>query len=101
MLLPLIETPWLCILSASSHVPQPFHNMATKCSLDEKLDSSADHIDDVETQQERVLSMHENNVGIRERALDDGRTLTSHRHSRSMYSTRRRQNVSSARSTFA
>lgn len=36
--------------------------MATKHSLDEKLDSSADHLDDVETQQERVLSTQENNV---------------------------------------
>jgi len=37
--------------------------MATKYSLDEKVDSSADHIDDVETQQERVLGTQENNVG--------------------------------------
>jgi hypothetical protein len=37
--------------------------MATKYSLDEKLDSSTDHIDDVETQQERVLSTQENSVG--------------------------------------
>jgi hypothetical protein len=29
--------------------------MATKYPLDEKLDSSADQIDDVEVQQERVL----------------------------------------------
>jgi hypothetical protein len=40
--------------------------MATKYSLDEKLDSSADHIDDVETQQERVTSTQENNVGTTE-----------------------------------
>jgi len=38
--------------------------MATKYPLDEKLDSSADQIDDVETQQERVLT-HENNVSRR------------------------------------
>jgi hypothetical protein len=37
--------------------------MATKHPLDEKLDSSADQIDDVENQQERELSTQENNVG--------------------------------------
>lgn len=37
--------------------------MATKYPLDEKLASSGDHIDDVETQQERVMSTQENNVG--------------------------------------
>lgn len=40
--------------------------MATKYAFDEKLDSSADHIDDVETQQERVLSAQENNVSVSE-----------------------------------
>jgi hypothetical protein len=40
--------------------------MATKYSLDEKLDSPADHIDNVETQQERIFSAQENNVGISE-----------------------------------
>lgn len=42
---------------------QTLETMAKKYSLDEKLDSSADHIDDVETQQERVTSTKENNVG--------------------------------------
>jgi hypothetical protein len=37
--------------------------MATKYPLDEKLDSSADQIDNVENQQERVLSTQENDVG--------------------------------------
>jgi hypothetical protein len=36
--------------------------MATKYPLDEKLDSSADQIDDVEVQQERVLRAEETNV---------------------------------------
>ena len=40
--------------------------MATKYPLDKKVDSSADHIDDVETQQERVLSTQEIEVGISE-----------------------------------
>ena len=39
--------------------------MTTKYPLDEKLDSSADQIDDVETQQERVLGTQDNNVGGR------------------------------------
>jgi hypothetical protein len=37
--------------------------MTTKYPLDEKLDISADQIDDVETQQERVLATQDNNVG--------------------------------------
>jgi hypothetical protein len=36
--------------------------MATKYPLDEKLDSSADQIDDVEVQQERVFRAEETNV---------------------------------------
>jgi hypothetical protein len=36
--------------------------MATKYPLDEKLDSSADQIDDVEVQQEHVLRAEETNV---------------------------------------
>jgi hypothetical protein len=35
--------------------------MATKYPLDEKLDSSADQIDDVEVQQEHVLRAEETN----------------------------------------
>ena len=40
--------------------------MATEYPLDEKLDSSADHLDDVENQQERVLNTQENNVSVQE-----------------------------------
>jgi hypothetical protein len=36
--------------------------MATEYPLDEKLDSSADQIDDVEVQQERILHVEETNV---------------------------------------
>jgi len=47
--------------------------MATKYSLEGKQDSSADHIDDVETQQERVLSTQENN-GPQEHVFDPKET---------------------------
>jgi hypothetical protein len=75
--------------------------MATKHSLEGKQDSSADHIDDVETQQERVLSTQENNVGTSDQTLNDAPKLTFHRDRKSMYSTRRRRNGFSERSTFA
>jgi hypothetical protein len=38
------------------------NKMATEYPLDEKLDSSADQIDDVEVQQERILHVEETNV---------------------------------------
>jgi len=75
--------------------------MTTKYPLDEKLDSSADQIDDIETQQERVVGTYDNNVGGRRWCQYDERMFTFHRRSKSMSSTRRRRNAFFARLTFA